>query len=127
MQVGIDSIVIVFMLSTEADTHRVVFMLSTDADSHGTTDVFILSTDANSPGIVFMLSTVQIAMALCSCCQQMQIAMALQMTSHKEDPATKRLRDQLNEAHAEIRTLTDHVQKLESSQVRILSCCVTCC
>ncbi|KAK7093840.1 protein Spindly-like [Littorina saxatilis] len=46
---------------------------------------------------------------------KMQIAMALQMSSYKQDPAVQRLRDQLSQAHAEIRTLTDHIQNLESS------------
>ena len=70
--------------------------------------------------------SIAVALQMCSYCYQMQIAMALQMSSHKEDPAAKRLRDQLNEAHTEIRTLTDHVQKLESSQVQSV-CVVLLC
>ncbi|KAK7497906.1 hypothetical protein BaRGS_00010777 [Batillaria attramentaria] len=48
---------------------------------------------------------------------KMQIAMALQMAGHKQDDAAvQRLRNQLNEAHAEIRALSEQMQKLEAAK-----------
>nr|KAG5707375.1 hypothetical protein BaRGS_005342 [Batillaria attramentaria] len=52
---------------------------------------------------------------------KMQIAMALQMAGHKQDDAAvQRLRNQLNEAHAEIRALSEQMQKLEAAKDSVL-------
>ena len=45
-------------------------------------------------------------------------SMALQCSKGKEDPAVGRLRSQLNEAHADIKTLTTRIEELEASKVR---------
>lgn len=45
--------------------------------------------------------------------------MALHMTSQRhDDPHVQRLHSQLKEAHAEIRTLTEQLQKLETDKVK---------
>ncbi|XP_025080520.1 protein Spindly-A-like [Pomacea canaliculata] len=52
---------------------------------------------------------------------RMQAAMALHMTSQRhDDPHVQRLHSQLKEAHAEIRTLTEQLQKLETDKAAIL-------
>ncbi|KAL8564201.1 hypothetical protein ACOMHN_017470 [Nucella lapillus] len=46
----------------------------------------------------------------------MQITLALEMTNQREDGTAQRLRAQLIEAHAEIRTLIDNLKQLEASK-----------
>ncbi|KAL8574846.1 hypothetical protein ACOMHN_044868 [Nucella lapillus] len=47
---------------------------------------------------------------------KMQITLALEMTNQREDGTAQQLRAQLNEAHAEIRTLIENLKQLEASK-----------